>query len=330
MSIFPTQYSVLSAKALQGYLSEQYGFTVINCALITHNVSDTYLVETTSAKYVFKIYRDAHRSYAEIMGEMELLEYYANNGASVSYPVRDTSGKWLLSFNAAEGTRYGTLFTFAQGKNVYMMSDTQLKRVGTEMAKLHLLSSSAILSYPRRKYTIASTLVAPLKVIQPAFKEMEEEYNYLVEVAAHAVDELSKIDTSNFSYGYCQYDFLPKNFHFEGEDKLTFFDFDFAGEGYLINDITTFYIHFFFDVYYGKLTKEEAERSFNVFLEAYRKVKPVSEEEIRSMRYFGLGFWLFYFGFHQENFDDWSNSFFTPTFIKSRIPLIKRWMAYFD
>ncbi|WP_116787032.1 phosphotransferase [Flavobacterium psychrotrophum] len=328
MTIFPTQYSVLSAKALQSYLAEQYGFAVIGCQLITHNVSDTYLVEAASAKYVFKIYRDAHRPYNEIMGEMELLDYYEKNGASVSYPVKDISDKWLQSFNAAEGIRYGALFTYAQGKNVYMMSDKQLEMVGTEMAKLHILSSSAVLNYPRKKYTIATTFTEPLKVIQPAFKEMEEEYNYLVAIAADAVHELSKIDTSNFSYGYCQYDFLPKNFHFDGEDKLTFFDFDFAGEGYLINDITTFYIHFFFDVYYGKLTREEADRSFNVFLEAYRKVKPVSKDEISSIRYFGLGFWLFYFGFHQENFDDWSNFFYTPAFIKSRIPLIKRWMEY--
>lgn len=328
INIFPTQYSVLSAKALQSHLAGQYGLEITDCRLITHNVSDTYLVETALDKYVFKIYRDAHRPYDEIMGEMELLDYYAKNGACVSYPVKDTSGKWLQRFYAAEGTRYGALFSYAQGKNVYMMSDKQLQLVGTEMAKLHILSSSAVLNYPRKKYTIVSTLVEPVKVIRPAFKEMEEEYNYLVEVAAYAVDELSKIDTSNFSYGYCQYDFLPKNFHFEGEDKLTFFDFDFAGEGYLINDITTFYIHFFFDVYYGKLTRVEADRSFNVFLEAYRKVKPVSDEEIAGIRYFGLGFWLFYFGFHQENFDDWSNSFYTPAFIKSRIPLIKRWMEY--
>lgn len=328
MPVFPTQYSVLSSKALQAYLSEHYGFDVINCQLITHNVSDTYRVETASDKYIFKIYRDAHRSYDEIMGEMQLLDYYYQNGASVSYPLRDLSGKWLLSFNAAEGTRYGALFTYAQGKNVYLMSDKQLQLVGSEMAKLHKLSSSVTLTFPRKNYTIASMFLEPLEVIKPAFSEMGEEYAYLVEVAGTAMEELAKLDKSNFSYGYCQYDFLPKNFHFEGEDRLTFFDFDFAGQGYLINDITTFYIHFFLDVHYGKLTREEADRSFNVFLQAYRESKPVSEEEINSIRYFGLGFWLFYFGFHHTNFDDWSNFFYTPTFIKSRVELIKKWMEY--
>lgn len=328
MNIFPTQYSVLSAKALQDHLSGQYGFTVINCKLITHNVSDTYLVETAADKFIFKIYRDAHRTHDEIMGEMQLLDTYYENGAAVSYPIKDMSGKWLQSFNAAEGIRYGALFSFAEGENIYMMTDKQLQLVGTEMAKLHIISSSVTLDYPRKAYSVESTLIAPVEVIRPAFDGMEDDYKYITEVAEFAVNELSKIDTSAFSYGYCQYDFLPKNFHFAGEEKLTFFDFDFAGQGYLINDITTFYIHFFFDVYYGKLTRGEADRCFNVFMEAYRKIKPVSEEEIKSIRYFGLGFWLFYFGFHQENFDDWSNSFFTPNFIKSRITLIKKWMEY--
>lgn len=328
MAVFPTQYSVLSAKALQDHLPMQYGFEITNCKLIIHNVSDTYLVETTSASYIFKIYRDKHRTYDEIMGEMQLLEYLHQNSASVSYPVKDTSGRYLQPFNAAEGIRYGALFTYAKGENVYQMSDGQLKLVGREMARLHQLSSKVILDYPRKSYTIASTLQEPLQIIEPAFKNLKSEYDYLVGIADFSIQELSKLDLSSFGYGYCHYDFLPKNFHFEGEDSLTFFDFDFAGQGYLINDITSFYIHFFLDVYHGKLTRDEADKCFEVFLEAYRKVKPVADDEIQSIKYFGLGFWLFYFGFHQENFDDWSNSFFTPNFIKSRIVLIKKWMEY--
>ena len=328
MTVFPTQYSLLAAKALQERLSKQYSFVITNCKVITHNVSDTYLVETIAEQYIFKIYRDKHRSHDEIMGEMQLLEYLHKNKASVSYPIKDASGNYLQEFNAAEGIRHGALFTYAKGENIYLMNDKQLKLVGTEMAKLHQLSSKVELDYTRKKYTIASTLQEPLKVIEPVFKGLKPEYDYLVEIAELAVQELSKFDLSSFSYGYCHYDFLPKNFHFQGENQLTFFDFDFAGQGYLINDIMTFQVHFFLDVYYGKLTRNEADRCFSVFLEAYRKTKPVTDDEIKSIKYFGLGFWLFYFGFHQENFDDWSNSFFTPNFIKSRIPLIKNWMEY--
>jgi len=262
------------------------------------------------------------------MAEAELLLYFNDNGASASYPIKDASGNLLQSFNAAEGIRYGLMFSYAKGENVYLMNDKQLKLVGSEMAKLHILASTAKLTYLRKKYTTETTITEPIKIIKPAFKGMEVGYEYLVKTADFVLNKLSKLNIEKFSYGYCQYDFLPKNFHFEGDEKLTFFDFDFAGQGYLINDIATFYIHFFLDVYTGKMSREEADRSFNVFLEAYRKVKSVSDEEVNSIKYFGFGFWIFYFGFHQENFDDWSNVFFTPNFIKGRIELIKKWMEY--
>lgn len=328
MTIFPTQYSVLSAKGIKTYLEENYSFGIISCKLIIHNVSDTYIAESKDEKYIFKIYRDAHRSVEEIKAEVELLITYKENGASVSFPLKDVSGNYLQSFNAAEGTRYGVMFSYAKGKPMYVLSDRHLELIGKEMAKLHLISETVQLSYPRKEYTIYTMLSHPLKVIKPAFDELQEEYKYLCETTQQVIDDMSKLDTSNFSYGYCQYDFLPKNFHFESDGKLTFFDFDFAGKGYLINDITTFYIHFFLDVYYGKMNREEADRSFNVFLEAYRGVKPVSNEEIKSIKLFGYGFWMFYFGFHHENFDDWSNFFYTPNFIKSRIDLFKKWMDY--
>jgi len=38
--------------------------------------------------------------------------------------------------------------------------------------------------------------------------------------------KLAQLDVSAFSTGYCHFDFLPKNFHFDG-DSVTFFDFDF-------------------------------------------------------------------------------------------------------
>lgn len=53
MTIFPTQYSVLSAKGIKTYLEENYSFGNISCKLIIHNVSDTYIAESKDEKYIF-------------------------------------------------------------------------------------------------------------------------------------------------------------------------------------------------------------------------------------------------------------------------------------
>jgi Ser/Thr protein kinase RdoA (MazF antagonist) len=329
-NVFPTQYSVLRADAVGNHIAMKYGIKVSACRLLIHNVSDTYIIESEQEKYIFKIYRDNHRTETEIRGEAELLTFFKEKGANISFPLPNMDNNMLTAFNAAEGTRFGMLFTYAQGAPVYDLNDMQLTLLGKEMAILHTISSTLSLKNTRRDYNISTTLTIPLKVIQPAFKNLPEEYAYLVETTANVVEQIQKLPLQNFSAGYCHYDFLPKNFHFVGNDKLTFFDFDFAGKGYLISDITTFYIHYFFDVLTGKRTRDEADRCFKVFLDAYKQVKPISDDELKSIRLFGFGFWMFYFGFHQENFDDWSNYFFTERFIKERIGIIKKWMEYAD
>ncbi|GAA3963178.1 phosphotransferase enzyme family protein [Mucilaginibacter dorajii] len=326
MSHFPVQYSTLSATALKIFIEDAYGLTLISCKYLLRGVSDTYIIEATDAKYVLKIYREQHRSLNEIKGEAELLNLLKEKGASVAYPIKDTHGEQLQNFKAPEGTRHGVLFSYAEGVPVMDLSDEQLKTVGGQMAKVHNITSSIELKHPRREYNIETTLIAPLKSFAPAFKDLPDEYAYLQDLTAKVAQKLNSFDTSKFSRGYCQYDFLPKNFHFDENGGLTFFDFDFAGKGFLVNDLLSFFVHFFMHVYTGKLTDAEAERMFSLFIESYREVRTITDEELKAIPYLGVGFWIFYLGFQYENFDDWSNPFFGPRFIKDRVGLIKAWV----
>jgi Ser/Thr protein kinase RdoA (MazF antagonist) len=326
MAHFPVQYSTLSAGALKSYIANAYGLRLIICKFLLRGVSDTYIMEATDAKYVLKIYREQHRSHDEIQAEIELLNLLKNGGASVAFPITDINGNHLQQFDAPEGTRYGILFSYANGAPVMDLNDDQLKTIGREMAKVHNITSVVQLSYPRREYTIETTLINPIKSFKPAFNDLPDEYAYLQGLADKVAEKLNVIDTSGFSYGYCQYDFLPKNFHFDNAGNLTFFDFDFAGQGLLANDLMSFFVHFFVHVYTGKLKEEEADRMFAVFVAAYREIREVSEEELKAIPYLGVGFWIFYLGFQHEHFDDWSNLFFGPKFIKDRVALIKVWV----
>jgi len=327
MNIFPAQYSTLSSAALKDSLEKSYLFKGMTCRLLIRNVSDTYILENSSSKYIFKIYRDAHRKLEEIKGEVELLNILARKGAKVSYPIKDRNGEQIQMFNAAEGIRYGVLFTYARGRVVNDMNAEQLDTLGREMAVIHNITSAIDLKYHRKGYSIDTTITQPLKTIKPAFNELEPEYAYLINTADKVIAKLGQFNLSGFSYGYCHYDFLPKNFHFSEDGDITFFDFDFAGKGYLANDITTFYIHYFLEVNFNKITQGGADNAFNVFLESYRKVRPLADDEIKAIPYLGFAFWVFYLGFQYENFDDWSNIFFGNKFLKDRVALIKKWMG---
>lgn len=326
MSIFPAQYSTLSAIALNSYLKHRYTLTGPACNLLIRNVSDTYVVTDGPSKYIFKIYRNAHRKIEEIKGEVELLTALQQHDARISYPVPDSEGEYLQRFEAAEGIRYGVLFSWADGEVVYALSDEQLRIAGREMARIHQISSGVKLKNYRKPYSVETTLTEPLIRLQKAFMGLEAEYAWLVAATESVKANMATYDLSFFSRGYCHFDFFPKNFHFTKSNHITFFDFDFAGEGLLAYDITSFFIHYFLEVTYGKITVEAARRAFQTFLNSYRESRAINDREIAAIPDLGFAFWLFYLNFQFENYDDWSNFFFNQKFIKDRVALIKKWM----
>jgi len=328
MAPFPTQYSTLSAVALKDHVAAAYALQLCAGRYLLRGVSDTYRLESSTAQYILKIYRNTHRSRSEIEGEVALLLHLHAHGSPVAPPLPDQDGEYLQAFEAAEGTRYGVLFAFAPGQPVFDLSDAQVQQVGREMARLHNLTAQITLSHPRPEYNLATTLTQPLQRLAPVFAAYEypEGHAYLTETAAFATARLAALDTAAFSYGYCHYDFLPKNFHFDAQDQLTFFDFDFAGRGYLVNDVMTFFMHYFLHTITKRLSREEADRAFQLFIASYRQVRPLSDEELAAMPYLGFAWWLFYLGFQVDHFDDWSNSFFGPRYLRDRVGLIRQWL----
>jgi len=328
MEIFPTRYSLLSAAGLNSYLAAKYGLGKTNCRLLIHNVSDTYLLESeeNNSKYIFKVFRNSHRSLEEIYGEIELLSILKEKGAKVSIPIKDLEGNYIQLFHVAEGVKRGVMFSFAPGKVSYHLNEAQIEIIGHEMARIHNITADMELSNKRKSYDIDALLTNPVIVLKPSFKDLSEEYQYLIEVSDRVANKIRQFDLSKFSYGYCHYDFLPKNFHFTDDNQITVFDFDFAGRGWLANDVASFYVFFFIEVYSVKrLSQVEADWLFAVFIKAYREIRPFSDEELMSIPYLGFAFWVFYLGFQYENFEDWSNSFFGPNFLRERIKLLRQW-----
>lgn len=330
MPVFSTQHSTLSTTALQQHVAAHYGLPLRQGRLLLRGVSDTYRFDADSASYIFKVYRDAHRRRAEIKGEVELLTRLYAQGAAVAPPLPDRRGGFLQAFEAAEGTRYGVLFAFAPGQSYFDLSEPQVRTVGREMARLHQLTAGLQLRHPRRAYTVETTLTGPLARLAPVFAEYDypDGYAYLQTATAQAAARLTELPTATFGHGYCHYDFLPKNFHFDAHDQLTFFDFDFAGPGWLVNDVMTFRVHYFLHVATRRLSPAEADQAWQQFLGSYRQLRPLSEAELAAIPALGFAFWLFYLDFARAQFDDWSNTFFGPRYLRERVALMQRWVEW--
>lgn len=311
--VFPAEYSTLSSAALALLVSEKYGWAAVRCKFIVRGVGDTYLVESGRDKYILRVYRSSHRSFPQIKMETDLLLALKQAVVPVSYPVADLSGEVIQALEAVEGVRYAVLFTYAPGKVERILNDTQLRVLGTQIARFHHVSSTIGLENSRWRFDLETTVIRPLEMIKPNFAEIPDDYAWLQEVATRATDKLARLDTTGFATGYCHFDFLPKNFHFDG-DAITFFDFDFMGYGWLVYDITVFWQHLCLDVYTGRMTQAAADEAYATLIDAYTMLRPLSEEELEAVPYLTLGFWLFYMGFHTTH--DQFYSFAQPSHLK--------------
>jgi Ser/Thr protein kinase RdoA (MazF antagonist) len=322
MSIFPTQYSTLSSVELKNYLQKKYGFAILGCKYLLRGVNDHYLVETADKKFVFRIYRKSHRSLEEISSELTFLAALHSEGIGVSYPISTINQDQVIEFNAAEGTRYGVLFSYAEGLSVSQLNDVQLANFGKELARIHNVSCNIKLPYERKVYDFDTTMRQPLQSLQPILKNIPDQGLWIKDTIDKVIYKLESFERSEFSYGYCHYDLLPKNFHFD-KDKITFFDFDFLGKGYLVNDMMTFWLHLSLNATFSRTSQEEADRSFGILIKSYRGIREISESEIAAIPYLSFAFWIFYMGYHIEHFDDFSNTFFNQKYVIDRIELIK-------
>ncbi len=323
---FPVQYSTLSAQALASFVEKRYHGRGVSCRFLQHGVSDAYVIDVQDgAKYVLKVYRGNHRKINELRGEVELLDLLHQQGANVSYVIKDQFGDQIQEFNAPEGPRYGILFSYAQGRSIRELSDDQVQIVGREMAYNHNITSQLELSFKRKSYDIDTTLIAPIQSLESAFKTFPEGYEYLKSLSERLIRKMAGFDAQFWNFGYCHYDYLPKNFHFDEQNNFTLFDFDFAGKGPLVNDLASFQVHFFLQEIQSILSPTEAERQWQLFLKAYRKGCEISDEEIAAIPYLGLMFWTFYLGYQYEHYDDWSNFFFNDAHLHRMISWLKRW-----
>jgi Ser/Thr protein kinase RdoA (MazF antagonist) len=321
-------YSTLSPEVLASMILEKYGFRDVQCELIVLGVGDTYSVDSTEGRFILRVYRPTHRSLPQIQAETTLLAALKQANVSVSYPIADLSEGFIQTIDAEEGTRHAVLFSYAPGNVVTILNENQLRNLGHQMACFHNVSSSIDLGNGRWNYDLKTILFGPLEMLKLAFEEDPESYKWLQEAAKKVEEKLAQINTTAFSKGYCHFDFLPKNFHFEG-DSVMLFDFDFLGYGWLVNDVMTFWQHLCLDVHFGKITQQTADEAYATFISAYRKHRPLSDNELAAVPYLSLGFWLFYSGFHTTH--DRFYPYLEPSHLKPRITLVRKLMErYWD
>lgn len=322
MSHFPVSSSILSAAHLNRFLRNTYRLSIQStCELIKAGINHSYLLTDGNKKFVFRVYSLNWRTKNEISEEIRLLSFLSDKGISVSNAVIDKNGRFIQELTAPEGPRSGVLFTWAEGeKSLNFTSETHF-RIGEIMAIIH--KSTLDYKLNRVDYSPQILLVDSFEMLKQFLSVETEEMHFMNSTQKYVLEELEKTDTSKLRLGAVHLDIWFDNLHIDSKDKITIFDFDFCGNGWLCLDIAYYLLQLF------TLEPDEEVHSTKLesFLKGYESIIEISEEEKRVLPVLGICLYFFYLGVQCQRFENYSNVFINETYLKRYITI--RIMKYF-
>lgn len=321
MSHLPVSCSTLSASHLAPLLQHRYALGPgTSCRLLKTGINHSYLVSNGTAQYIFRVYSLDWRSAKEIAEELRLLNLLKENGVAVSYPIADVHAAYIQPLDAPEGSRPGVLFSFAPGEKAFQYPAETHYAIGVQMARMHSLTHH--LRLERIHYDEQVLLVQPLLLIKHFLPQGTPELLYMEQLQAYLLQIWPQMNRSAMRPGVVHLDIWFDNLHIGKNGQVTFFDFDFCGNGWLCYDMA----YYLMQLYNTEKDPEEHAAKKESFLKGYTSVTPFSEEESRWLPAIGLALYFFYLGVQCYRYENWSNVFLNEVYLKRYINLVvKKW-----
>jgi Ser/Thr protein kinase RdoA (MazF antagonist) len=320
---FPVINSTLSATKLGELLQHKYNLSKnIECKLFRAAMNHVYIVTDCSEKYVFRVYTFDWRTKNEVAEELRLLIHLNENKASVSFPLADNLKEYIQELNAPEGKRFGVLFSFAEGtKSARFTAETSFC-IGHALAKVHKASENFTLN--RITYDNKVLLIDSVKRTRAFFKKETDETVFLEKMAGFLQNKFNNVEKEQIRFGAVHLDVWFDNMHFNEEDKVTLFDFDFCGNGWLCLDIS----YFLFQLFSTNLNENDYKIKAESFLAGYETVTEINKEEKRLLPLACLAIMTYYISMQCDRYDYWTNIFLNEDHLKRVVGNLKRWILF--
>jgi Ser/Thr protein kinase RdoA (MazF antagonist) len=323
MEKFPVISSILSADYIGLLIQKKYSVDGdVSCKLLKTGINHSYLVTNGKHKSIFRIYSLNWRSDLEISEEIRLLNLLLAKDVSISYPLKDVEGNYIQYLEAPEGTRQGLLFSFAEGdKQLNLSADLHFK-VGKTMANIH--QNTLNLSLKRVTYTPKLVLEDPFTYLSKFLPADSEEIAWMLLAQTYLLNEINKADVTQLRQGVLHLDIWFDNMNITKDGRITIFDFDFCGNGWLCYDMA----YYILQLHSTEKDVDERDLKIESFLNGYQSVTSISDEERRLLPMLGVCLYFFYLGVQCQRYDNWSNVFLNEIYLKRFINLLVR--KYFE
>lgn len=320
---FPAINSTLSPNDLGKLIQQKYGLSdKTECSIFRIAMNHLYIVYDGENKYVFRVYTHNWRTKLEIEEELRLLLHLKETDGQVAFPLADKSDQYIQEIEAPEGTRFGVLFSYAKGAKTARFSPQTSFLIGQALAKVH--QSTENFELARISYNTQNLLDNPILRIKKFFNNSNSEVIFLEKLSAFLALKIQDIDTPKMRYGSVHLDVWFDNLHIDNEKEITFFDFDFCGNGYLCFDIS----YFLFQLLTTNLNEAEYQEKAESFLKGYETITGIGSEEKRFLPYACLAIMVYYISVQCDRFEYWTNIFVNEDHLKRMVGNLKRWISY--
>jgi Ser/Thr protein kinase RdoA (MazF antagonist) len=312
-SVFPVMYSMLSGDALGKLIEETFDIgSVVKCQILSRGLNDTYIVATANNQYVLRVYRTPWRSHSDVKYEVDVLEYLAQHGVSVSSPIRNRDGELANAVTAPEGVRQVALFTYADGTRGRLDPNVS-HEYGRTLAQMHNVTDGFSPACSRPPLDRRHLIDEPVGIFTPAMVEYGGDVAY---VHAWARTLRDCIAVEGLDFGFCHGDFHDWNAHWNGS-MLTIFDFDCCGPGYRMYDLAVF-------LWNLKINYKGCEaENWAPFLDGYRTVRPLADRELQAIPWFVPARRIWLAGLYLSNEDVWPTHVVNKAFFRSFVDQLK-------
>ena len=237
------------------------------CMFEYRGVNDIYRLNTGKDTFFLKFYARKDIDRNAIEAEVEIVNHLKRSGLFVAYPIPMMNDQYLLSIETPEGTRFGVLFSKAEGipcNNNLLDDQTFLDRSIEILESYHNF-------HPHFDLLFLKDVVRELK-------------------------RQIQANGAGWNWGLCHGDYFTGNIYRKENGELTLFDFDFCGYGWRAYDVSPFVGNFSSGV--GEEAIANRKKRLDSFVKGYQHTGGLSDGEIEAIykvfvpfrRIFNLGY----------------------------------------
>jgi len=315
-SYFPAIHSTLTPGALLAYTQELYHIgDAIECQLLNLGLNDTYLLRTSSGKYVLRVYRMGWRSLSDILYELDMLLHLHRKGAPVSYPLLMKNGNLFSTLKTLEGPRQVVLFTFTEGERPrWPRDETYSRAYGQGVALVHNALDDFTSSHTRFRLDLDHLLDSPLRTTLPLLEDRPEDRAYLLYIVNVIKKQLDDLPVSELEWGACHGDFHGGNARVTKDMQVVFFDFDCCGPGWRAYDIAVFR--------WARALNQE-EKVWEDFLAGYMQHRIIRAPDLAAVPLFVAMRQIWVLGVHTSNAPHWGYDFLNRRYFDKNMQFLR-------